>query len=106
MEIDAALMRDGAVDIEAFTAAARTGRQVGVCGCGGALSGSVDRGRGLVWLTTRCGACGMERTSPGGRLASRPRDHQRVERRPAPEKWVLEAAAELEAQRFPEPGAA
>jgi hypothetical protein len=94
--IDARLVRDGVVDVEAFTAAAEVGA-VGVCDvCGGLLDGSAQNGGGLVWLTTRCRACGGERTAPGGRCRPRP-----VDRRPAPPAWVLEAARELEARRWP-----
>ncbi|TDB80964.1 hypothetical protein [Micromonospora sp. KC721] len=97
MAIDARLVRDGVVDVKAFTAAAEAG-PVGVCdGCGGLLDGSTHDGGGLVWLTTRCRACGAERTAPGGRYRPRPAD-----RRPTPPAWVLEASAELDARRLGE----
>ncbi|MBL6280131.1 hypothetical protein JMF97_28615 [Micromonospora fiedleri] len=97
MAIDASLVRDGLVDVDAFTAVAEGG-PVGVCdGCGGLLDGSAQDGGGLVWLTTRCRACGAERTAPGGRCRPRPAGW-----RPAPRAWVLEAAAELEARRLGE----
>ncbi|NES35321.1 hypothetical protein G3554_03955, partial [Micromonospora sp. PPF5-17] len=52
MTIDARLVRDSLVDVEAFAAAAEAG-PVGVCdSCGGLLDGSVPEGGGLVWLTT------------------------------------------------------
>lgn len=97
MAISATLVRDGRVDQEAFASATRAGTAVGVCGCGGLLDGSTEQGGGLVWLTTRCRACGTERTSPGGRVLPRPAGE-----RPAPEPWVLEAAAELDARRLGE----
>ncbi|MDG4796973.1 hypothetical protein [Micromonospora sp. WMMD1082] len=97
MAIYASLVRDGLVDVDAFTAAAEGG-PVGVCdGCGGLLDGSVQDGGGLVWLTLRCRSCDAERTSPGGRCRPRPASW-----RPAPRAWVLEAAAELEARRLGE----
>ncbi|WDZ83987.1 hypothetical protein [Micromonospora cathayae] len=97
MAIDARLVRDGQVDVEAFAAAAEVG-VVGVCDvCAGMLDGSAQEGGGLVWLTTRCQACGAERTAPGGRALPRP-----AGRRPGPPAWVLEAAAELDARRLGE----
>ncbi|SCG15551.1 hypothetical protein GA0070610_1785 [Micromonospora echinofusca] len=97
MAIDARLVRDGLVDVEAFTAAAEAGA-VGVCdGCAGLLDGSAQEGGGLVWLTTSCRACGAERTAPGGRALAR-----RAGRRPGPPAWLLEAAAELDARRLGE----
>jgi hypothetical protein len=99
--ISAALVQDGVVDVEAFASAVRAGTAVGVCGCGGPLYGSTERGRGLLWLTTRCRTCGAEKTSPGGRVLPRPEGE-----RPAPPAWLLEAAAEVERRRFPEPDAA
>ncbi|MET8352620.1 hypothetical protein [Micromonospora sp. NPDC005206] len=97
MAIDARLVHDGLVDVEAFAAAAEAGA-VGVCdGCAGLLDGSAQEGGGLLWLTTRCRACGAERSAPGGRALPRP-----TSQRPAPPAWVLEAAAELEARRLGE----
>ncbi|MGI5151402.1 hypothetical protein ACQEVC_34400 [Plantactinospora sp. CA-294935] len=101
MTISATLVQDGVVDVEAFASAVRAGTAVGVCGCGGPLHGSTERGGGLLWLTTRCRACGAEKTSPGGRALARPEAA-----RPAPPAWLLEAAAELESRRFPESDAA
>ncbi len=96
MAIDARLVRDGLVDVEAFTAAAEVG-PVGVCdGCGGPLDGSEQDGGGLVWLTTRCQGCGEERSAPGGRAKPRPSGQRQT-----PPAWVLEAARELEARRWP-----
>ncbi|MEV0430384.1 hypothetical protein [Micromonospora sp. NPDC050495] len=97
MAIDARLVRDGLVDVEAFAAAAQAGA-VGVCdGCAGLLDGSATEGGGLVWLTTSCRGCGRERTAPGGRALPRP-----AGRRPGPPAWLLEAAAELDARRLGE----
>lgn len=94
--ISTALLRDGTVDVEAYVSAVDAGRPVGVCGCGGLLAGSTEQGRGLLWLTTWCQACGAETTSPGGRVLARPEAARRAQ--PA---WLLEAAAE-QARRFPE----
>ncbi|MEH1014589.1 hypothetical protein V6U90_15945 [Micromonospora sp. CPCC 206060] len=97
MGIDARLVREGLVDVEAFAGAAEVGA-VGVCDtCAGMLSGSAQEGGGLVWLTTRCRACGAERTAPGGRALPRP-----AGRRPPPPAWLLEAAAELDERRLGE----
>jgi hypothetical protein len=99
--LHATLVRDGRVDVEAFASAARAGLSVGACACGGPLYGSVERGRGLLWLTTRCRRCGNERTSPDGRLLPRPPGD-----RAATPQHVLDAAAELDARRLGERDAA
>jgi hypothetical protein len=110
MLVDQDLMHNGRVDIALFTAAVRDGRPVGTCACAGSLWGSVDRGRGLVWLTIRCGSCSAERTSPDGRLARPVKEPGtarpvRSPRRQRQTGWLDAEAAELEARRFPGSGA-